>query len=222
MTQAFPLKWPDGWPRMSAHGRKRAKFSRQERQYRAQTEYQPSSSWTEKKDLSISDGTKRIMGELSTMGVREGEWVISTNLELRNDGLPRSGQRAPEDPGVAVYWTRKGKQQVMAIDIYDRVQDNMAAIAASLNALRAIERHGGAQILERAFAGFAALPPPEHFDPWAELGMPMAHGPYTKDQVEARYRALARIHHPDVPGGNKEKFQRITRAREEALRRVAG
>ena len=38
----------------------------------------------------------------------------------------------------------------MAIDAYTRTADNLAAVAATLEAMRAIERHGGAQILERA------------------------------------------------------------------------
>lgn len=210
MTEAYPLKWPVGWPRMSAGGRKRAKFGKNERQHSTNT---PGYSWNHKKDLTIWDATQRITGELSTMGVRDGQYVISTNLELRNDGLPRSNQRMPEDPGVAVYWTRKGKQQVMAIDLYDRVQDNMAAIAASLNALRAIERHGGAQILDRAFEGFTALPAPDAFDPWATLGL---HPGATRDAIDAAFRNLSRKHHPDVPGGSTEAFQRIERARREA------
>ena len=194
---------------MSSGGRKRAKFGKGERQYSTTG----SGSWINKKDLTISDSTKRITGELRTMGIRDGHFVISSNLELRNDGLPRSGQRMPDDPGVAVYWTRKGQQQVMAIDLYDRVQDNMAAIAASLNALRAIERHGGAQILDRAFAGFTALAAPDAFDPWAVLGL---HPGATKEAIEAAFRNQARKHHPDA-GGSTEAFQRLERARREAL-----
>lgn len=194
---------------MSAHGRKRAKFGRTERQYSTTG----GGSWTNKKDLTISDGTQRIINELRTLGVRDGQWVISSNLELRNDGLPRSGQRMPEDPGIAVYWTRKGKQNVMAIDLYDRVADNLAAIAATLNAMRAIERHGGAQVLERAFEGFVALPAPDAFDPWALLGLrPGA----SKEAIEEAFRIQARKHHPDA-GGRTEDFQRIERARREAL-----
>lgn len=210
MTQAYPLKWPEGWPRMSAHGRKRAKFSKGERQ---QATVPGGTSWMRHKELSINDGVERIVSELRTLGVGEGRRVISSNLELRNDGLPRSGQRMPEDPGVAVYWTRKGKQSVMAIDLYDRVADNLAAVAASLSALRAIERHGGAQILERAFEGFAALAAPDAFDPWATLGLRPGAAP---EAVRAKFRELARKHHPDA-GGELEAFQRLERAQREAL-----
>lgn len=195
---------------MSAHGRKRAKFGKGDRAYSSDRQH----SWSIKKDLSIEDGTKRVKAELQTMGVREGQFVISTNLELRNDGFPRSSQRAPDDPGVAVYWTRKGKQQVMAIDIYDRTQDNLAAVAASLNAMRAIERHGGAQILDRAFAGFTALANPESFDAWAVLGL--KHGA-SADEISSQFRKLSRDYHPDAPGGSTEAFQKLERARRDAL-----
>lgn len=208
MTQVYPLQWPTGWPRASS--RKRAKFGKGERQYSTTG----SGSWINKKDLTVWDATQRVTAELGTMGIRDGQWVISTNLELRNDGLPRSGQRAPADPGVAVYWTRKGRRQVMAIDIYDRVQDNLAAVAASLNALRAIERHGGAQILDRAFAGFTALAAPDAFDPWAVLGLKPGADSVA---IEYKFRTLSKIHHPDVPGGSTEAFQRLERARREAL-----
>src|SRR4029077_9617164 len=96
------------------------------------------------------------------LGVREGDAIISTDSKVRIDGLPYSGQREPENPGVAVYWKR-GKElqpKAMAIDQYTRVADNLAAIAATLSAIRAIERHGGAIIMERAFLGFQCLPMP--------------------------------------------------------------
>lgn len=208
MTQAYPLQWPAGWPRMSAHGRKRAKFGVKKQMKSAYSDY----VYSQKSDLSIADGRDRIIAELATMGVRDGQWVISTNLELRNDGLPRSSQRQPEDPGVAVYWTRKGKQQVMAIDLYDRVADNLAAIAASLSALRAIERHGGAQILDRAFEGFTALAAPDHFDAYAVFGLKREQGPFNRDHINRRFRELAQSHHPDV-GGQDDRMADLNRAR---------
>lgn len=207
-TEAFPLKWPEGWPRTPAGRRTRAKFHTTGR------------TWgTGKKELTIADGASRIAAELGTMGVRVGQWLISSDLELRNDGLPRSGQRMPDDPGIAVYWSRKGKQQVMAIDRYDRVADNLAAVAATLAALRAIERHGGGQILDRAFEGFTALANPDSFDPYSVMGLLRQAAPFTRAQISERFRDLSRIYHPDVPGtGSTVEFQRLGRARDELLK----
>jgi hypothetical protein len=151
------------------------------------------------------------------MRVSPDDILISTNVRLRLDGLPRSDQE-PSDPGAAVYWQKKGKtMRCMAIDQYTRVADNLAAIAATLDAMRAIERHGGATILDRAFLGFAALP--EHASqPWREvLGI---QGSATLDLVESRFRALVKVHHPDV-GGKDEDFLRIKEAREAALLELA-
>src|SRR5690606_17605504 len=150
----------DGWRRTPAQERTRARFSRQER---VASSYTPGQTYTRKANLTISQGTDRVAAALSAIGAWTDETVVSTNLALRLDGLPRSGQRAPDDPGVAVYW-RKGKGfRCIAIDRYDRVQDNLAAIAATLEAMRAIDRHGGAEILDRAFTGFVALPQPEQW-----------------------------------------------------------
>src|SRR5262245_21803888 len=99
--------------------------------------------------------------------------VISSNVELRLDGLPKSGRRPPEDPALAVYWTkRKGRSletRCMGVDRCDRVEHNLAAVAATLDAMRAIDRHGGDSILDRAFQGFTALPSPECW--WQVLGL---------------------------------------------------
>lgn len=212
MTDSYPLAWPQGWPR--AANRKRAKFSRGE----TVSHTYGTGTYISIKNLTIADGTERIVRELRALGIRDSAWIISSNLELRNDGLPRSNQSAPRDPGVAVYWTRKGKQQVMAIDIYDRVADNLAAIAATLSAMRAIERHGGAQILERAFTGFDALPAPDERDPFALLGLkPSA----SAADVQAKFRELAKWHHPDSATGSHTAFTDIQWARDEALRRLA-
>lgn len=207
MTQAYPLQWPIGWPR--AKTRKRAKFSVGERQYSREG----SGSWMTHKDLSIAMAMKRVLDELGRFGVPYGGSVISTNLELRLDGLPRSNQGAPQDPGVAVYWRKSGEEmKVMAIDIYDRVTDNLAAVAATLSAMRAIERHGGAQVLERAFTGFGALPPPRTC--WAVLGVPPR---APADVVNSAFRRLAAEHHPDR-GGSHDRMSEISQARDAALK----
>lgn len=193
----YPLTWPAGWRRIPGHLRKRAKFSTGETKYCQGLTPGSGSSHTSRKEMTVSTSVERILDSLRRFGISEGGGIISTNVQVRLDGLPRSGQPAPQDPGVAVYWkTRAGKQQVMAIDRYDRVADNLAAIAATLEAMRAIERHGGATILERAFTGFIALPAPTT-DWRAIFGVGQN---ATLDEVHTAYRRLAKERHPDAGG----------------------
>lgn len=199
-VQAYPLSWPEGWKRTAAGMRTTARFGKAGR-YQGMDSNQ---RWVPRRDLTIEEGTQRIVQELRALGVLTGDSIISTNLKLRLDGYPRSDQKKPDDPGVAVYWQRPEDQahKVMAIDQYDTVQDNMAAIAATLGAMRAIERHGGAAILDRAFTGFVALPAPGHTArrSWRDvLGVPDTDRRLTT--AEAAYKILRSKYHPDKNGG---------------------
>lgn len=200
---AFPLSWPAGWPR--APQRKAADFGRRDH----------STTWRSKKRLEVADGVNRVLTELDRLSVDRQDVIISTNVRTRLDGLPRSGEAEPKDPGAAVYWQdSKGHNRVMAIDRYQRVADNLAAIAATLEALRAIERHGGGQILERAFTGFEALPNPEAKRTWQEvLGVDIANP--TIESVRDKYIRLRSQHHPDK-GGDPVVFDQVEKAYAEA------
>ena len=194
----YPLQWPEGWKRTQSYQRKTATFSRQG------------------KALTVFDGVQRVLDELQRLGVHQDDVIVSTNLQTRLDGLPRSNQGRPGDPGVCVYWKpAKSPMRCMAVDRYDEVQDNLAAVAATLEAMRSIERHGGAAILDRAFTGFAALPAPVggKRDWWTVLELSS-----TASQAEIReaFNRLAREHHPDR-GGTDERMAEIIRARDEAL-----
>jgi hypothetical protein len=207
--QAYPLAWPPGWRR--ATQRKRSSFSK------GRTVYGTDSHYERYEALTVPQATERVLAELRRMverrlDLRQRTVVISTNVVLTKDGFPRGGQRAPEDPGAAVYWGHGKTRRCMAIDRYDRVADNLAAIAATLSAMRAIERHGGAEILDRAFTGFTALPNPEQ--PWQVLGLPTSSP--TADQVREAHRALAMKHHPDR-GGDAQTMARINAARDDLL-----
>jgi len=201
---AYPLQWPTGWKRTSPAYRTRARFVKKERKYSSTPGV--NSSWLQSKEISIADGVERVRAELSRMGILDDDLVISSNLELRLDGLPRSSQREPADPGIAVYWRDAGETRCMAIDRYDRVADNLAAVAATLEAMRAIERHGGAEILNRAFTGFAALPGPGSSEHWADV--------LDRVDPEGSYRRLRSQHHPDR-GGSADEFLRVQRAYEQ-------
>lgn len=212
MTQAYPLQWPQGWPRFKGW-RTAAKFG---------TAKNNDVLDRSKRRLSINDAMRRLASELESLGVRNArdDSVVSTNLRLNMSGQPRGDQGEPTDPGVAVYWQKPGQpMRVMAIDRYNRVADNIAAVAATLNAMRAIERHGGAQILERAFTGFDALPPPQSaITPpaswWSVLGVS---ADATANAIEAAYRAKAKTAHPDA-GGSNDAMAALNAARAAGLK----
>lgn len=211
---AFPLSWPDGWKRTQPISRTHAQFGRTDTKLNQQGQ----ALYAGKKRLSVADAVSRLLGELRRMGIPDWNVIVSTNVPLRLDGMPRS-DKEPADPGAAVYWKKNDKQAMrcMAIDRYTRVADNLAAIAATLEAMRAIERHGGGTILERAFLGFAALPE-KATQHWREvLGI---EGTPTPQLVEDRFRALAQVHHPDK-GGDRNKFEEIVQARDAARLELA-
>lgn len=186
-AQRFPLSWPSGWARTDRYKRRRASF-----QSRGSA-------------LTMAGAIARLSGELARMGASSE--VLSTNVETRLDGLPRSGQPEPSDPGAAVYFKLKGKPRCLACDAWDRVADNVAAIAQHIDALRRIDRYG-VGTLEQAFAGYQALP--QHAASWFTV-LEFSDPPKVWEVIEARYKSLARVHHPDA-GGNTETMAKINAA----------
>lgn len=215
-TEAYPLTWPGGWRRTPTHERAYGRFSKKTYVDRGYDSQGNRVSRISNEKISIAEGTQRVIKVLEQMGFNTSV-IISSNLELRNDRLPRSGQREPNDPGVSVFWGNGQAARCIAVDQYVRVADNLGAIAATLEAMRAIERHGGAAILNRAFTGFTALPAPEQ--PWQVLGLENSRP--TREQVEDAHRRLAMKHHPDR-GGKGDEMGRINAARDALLDSLAG
>lgn len=54
----------------------------------------------------------------------------------------------------------------MARDSYNTPWENIRSLILAIDAIRSIERHGGSTMMERAFAGFAAIAPPSWKRPW--------------------------------------------------------
>ena len=207
----YPLQWPVGWKRTPDARRAYGKFSKQKQSNVG--------SWKTRENLTIAQAARRLQDELERMAVNSSTIILSTDLRLNLDGSVRSAQAQPRDPGAAVYWKDPytGQARCMAIDLYTKVEQNIAALAATIDAMRAIERHGGAAILDRAFTGFTALPPPivaGMSRPWWEvLGVPRD---ASRDAIQTAYRRLASEAHPDK-GGTAERMAEINRAREEGL-----
>ncbi len=188
----FPLSWPAMRPRTPYTKRRRALFRKGNK------------TW-----LSVADGCGRVLDELRLLGVSQA--VISTNIRPTLSGIPRSGESMPADPGAAVYFTRKDRPYCLACDRWDRVADNLAAIAAEIAANRGRERWG-VVTLEEAFEGFAALPEKPQW--WQVLGLATPN--ITPDQLRKWFHELARTNHPDR-GGDPSKMADQSAAYEEGL-----
>lgn len=193
-TSAYPLTWPAGWQRTEDYSRKDGRFS------------------SFGKRVTIAVAVERVQSALMMMGVHWDDIVISTDLMLRADGLPRSRQSTPNDPGAAVYWTtREGDKRCMAIDLYERIADNIAAVAATLEAMRAIKRHGGGEILDRAFTGFKALPNPAD-EPWWSVLDYYDESDALAHDFESRARRRLSMVSADQGTGDDWMFQKIKKA----------
>jgi hypothetical protein len=160
-------------------------------------------------DLSL-DLTKNFPRDFKRkMGVPDWQVIISSDLKLRTDGLPLSGQREPDDQGVAVWWAEGDGHRVIALDKYHRIADNIYAVAKTIEALRGIERWGSGEILQRTFTGFTALPHLSTDTWWSVLGV-QAHTPTA--EVEAVYKSKRSAAHPDRLTGSVTEFNLVQEA----------
>lgn len=205
MAEAYPLAWPDGWPRTPPAQMRDGR----------QTFATARGGSAMKVPLTFAGSRDGLYNVLRRLGARD--IVLSTNFALNSLGLPHGGRGRPTDEGVAVYFRRKGRHLVLAQDRYWRAEENMRSLAIALEAMATLERHGGDLITERAFTGFAALPPPPTC--WEILGL--AADGADPDAVNRAFRNQSARLHPDVAGGDAEAFKRLTAARADALRILA-
>lgn len=203
-SDAYPLKWPAGWPRTPQHKRREGTFSRH---------------------LDYNSAMRGLQWEMGRL--RASHVVVSSNIK------PRAYQTDPDadardDPGVAVYFMYGGKEMSMAQDAFDRVAKNIRSLTLAIEAMRAIERHGGGFMMQQAFQGFAQLPPPTNGEaytkrPWRDVLQVGDISALPNDAqiaiAEAFYKRQARTAHPDAAGGSAEAMAElnvaITEAREE-------
>lgn len=183
--QPYPLRWPDGWPRTDQP--KRAAFLTK----------------------SIFDARIELATELRRLGAKDIE--ITSNAEITKSGEIASRQRYLSDPGVAVYFTLNGATRCIPCDRWDNLADNLHAIALSVDAIRGLARWGAKQMVETAFAGFAALPPSTSDEPrywWDVLGVDQN---ASRAEIDAAYRRRVKETHPDG-GGSDNDFIELTEA----------
>ncbi|WP_303713427.1 hypothetical protein [Brevundimonas naejangsanensis] len=204
--QRSPLSWPAQRPRTPAHRRQNGKFK------------QGGGA------ITVAGAMDRVEAEIQRIGGINA--LLSSNLDLRLDGRPRSGGSRPADPGVCLYFTLKAEPFALACDTYTEVAQNIAALAAHLDATRAITRHGVASAAETLQA-FSALPPPSApvvRSCWAVLGLTREAVMALPANVRAAaineaWRGLSREKHPDA-GGDQAAQADLNAARAEALKEI--
>lgn len=180
-----PLNWPVGWPRTASINRRHSRFN------------------DDGRVLSLTLGEDRVYDEFRKMG--------AVNVLITYHGRGTDHRRY--DTGAAVYFVFENRSTVLACDRWYRVADNLAAIAAHVEALRGIDRWG-VGTLAQAFAGYRALPAAGAIKPWWEV-LGMNWRPESFDLVKARYLALMKRHHPDH-GGNANQAAEISAAYDQA------
>lgn len=199
---SWPLSWPISWPR--SRSPECAKFGG-----RRQSDH---GNWTVRASLTIAQARERLIHELALLGATNR--VLSTNIRTRGDGLPYSNAAEPADHGVAVYFRLKGEPRVLACDKWDRVADNIAALAKHIEAARGQIRWG-VGTLEQAFGGYKALPAVGEKQPWwVVLALPES---ASRDEIDRKRNDLLRKHHPDMTGGSHTRAAEINAAYQEAI-----
>lgn len=125
MTIAYPLQWPEGWPRTS--------------EYRRMNSNKFNTSFVRARD--------QLMSELRLLCAKSV--VVSSWLGVKGNGEPYADQarRKLEDPGVAVYFFFKNRRMVMARDAYTTPHDNLRSIGLAIAHLRGLDRHGGGTMM---------------------------------------------------------------------------
>ncbi len=190
MIEAYPLCWPIGQKRTA------------------------NPTYSRFGEHTLTKATKYLLEEVERM--KGDNPIISSNIPLNKNGEPRADylKKQIQDKGVAVYFTRNKQQVVLACDRWDNVEDNIWAIACSIEAMRSLERWGVSEMLDRAFSGFLAIPErATGRNCWDILDLRQ-----TKDinLIKEKYRVLLKICHPDY-GGTQERLSLLIQAKDEAL-----
>jgi hypothetical protein len=206
-VEAYPLQWPQGWPRTPS--------GQQERGWQfKQTRYAtPGQNWSGavgKSLVTFAKARDQLYEELRKLGATRV--VVATNHKPDKYGIPVESKRSVGDEGVAVYFQLKDRGMAMACDRFDNAAANMRSLGLAIEAMRQLERHGGGTMMERAFSGFVAIEAPGK-SWWDVIEVrPDA----TKDVIEANFRRLARDRHPDR-GGSNEAMAVLNEARAAGL-----
>lgn len=200
-----PVQWPATVPRTEYDERRDAAFRRKGEGWRRHRR-------------QLGEARDFIVAELVRFGATHVVVTLDADVNA-NEWAFTQRRREPDDPGVAVYFDLDDGEQVIAIDQYDRVADNMWAVARTIEALRQIERDGGPRVMRAAVSGFKALPESTSGRSWWDV-LELERDA-TADEVRRAYRRLAKVRHPDT-GGSDAEFAELANAMRQGLGATEG
>lgn len=205
------------------------------------------SGWTELRDLGIVcrpfDGPAPVtVGTQSRfrMGWEETTWNLARELrmldaekivlelavgerDLRIDGMPRADARL-QSPAVRLSFQSKWGPLRYETGEFHHWQDNVSALARSMEALRLVDRYGVSKRGEQ-YQGWRAIPMSTGGEASIDTyGQAVAHihslvgDIYDESDIEGAFQAEAirqslRLTHPDR-GGTDEAFRKAVKARD--------
>lgn len=186
-TKPLPAVWPTG-PRTPAAERRKSQFTAPWGRTMEQLEY----------ELRMLEAAEPIILEAGYQP-----------HELRLDGFPRKGAR-PTDPAVIISFSSRVGPLRYACDTFLTHEDNLRALALSLQALRAVDRYGAAR--GEQYQGWAALPVQAGMTTHEAESFIREHGGYG-GELRAAYHIAARHLYPKN-GADHGPWDRLQLAKE--------
>lgn len=155
---------------------------------------------------TLSGALNNLRRQIELMGGKN--LVLSSNCALGHD--------TPKDSGVVAYFQLQNTAMAIPCDRWRKVQDNVHAIALTVEAMRGMERWGAKHMITAMFSGFKSLPSrASGLDPWVTLGITEK---ATEAEITAAFRSKSKIYHPDIPEtGSADKWAQIREAHDLAM-----
>lgn len=197
-------------------------------------EVRPLRNWTRPLTVSRRRATFRVhwdvtLEQLAYETGRLGAELVVLEIEvpeaqIRRDGMLRADARVSSPPVRISFESRFGPL-TYATDTFDHWQDNVRAIALSLEALRAVDRYGVSTSGEQYRGWNAISNRPAEFTPdqaaefIAHLAGDASQFPADKIRHDRglrtrAYRAAARRVHPDTADGDHDTMSRLGLAKD--------
>lgn len=167
-------------------------------------------------DTPIGTTMKLLARELDMLGAKDIVLQAAfRERDIRIDGLPRSNA-SPEHPGLILSFESRHGPLQYSTDEYRSWEENLRAIALSLESLRRVDRYGVSKRGEQ-YRGWLAIEQTSS-DPAASIrnaddARDVLARYSSSTDVDTAIRIAIKATHPDA-GGDADAFRQVIRAKE--------